>query len=421
MERLAILLSLLFICFQSYAQSQSDQALNLPEDNYAAYRADGDKFKKTPRPWGVSFVKNGDIVTAIKINRLGVVEELFEADLPEQPAYYTYEGKRALIDNGIIYYYEFKLNKADILYALAAPGKSASGNVKDWNRDIVDKQKSTLGSQADTRTELAEIAKAKEEAEIAAASLKDKKVNSLKIVLVDGLESNSHGSIINFGVEAIFDDGTISKTNSLGGKMPWDDLDIQISGGILAEGSISISKDADKIPADVVKISVKSKYHALSDTKEIEVLYNETLTLNYNGDNASSMRRGHYNGIVGGSLIIYAKKAVSGKGKPIVKLEIRGAANNQVLHKYKIGTGGHLTIYANGQSGMTGDKRHSGGNGGDGGNITIYADPSISAMPITVYNEGGQGSGNRENPGNTGYRGKKGTTNTIRQSVNINW
>ncbi|MCZ2222773.1 MAG: hypothetical protein LC122_03990 [Chitinophagales bacterium] len=420
MKQLIFLLTILLTGLQLSAQSQSEQALNLPEGNYSAYKVENNKFIKTLKHWGVSFVKGTDVVVAIKINRLGIIEEEFKADLAENPAYFMYEGKRTIIIDGNIFYYEFKANKASIVYVLSPEGKSISGNVEEWNAKIVEKQKGSLSNQSETRAELAAKAKAKEEAEIAASSLKGKKVKSLKIVLIDGLEKNTHGSIINYGVEAVFEDGKISKTNSLGGKMPWNDLEIKISGGIYTEGAITVNDDASEIPGDQVVINVKSKYQPLSDKKEIEILYNDALELNYSGS-SSSIYRSAYNGMRGGSLIINAAKAVSAKGKSIIKLEIRGAANNEVLHRYKIGQGGLLTIYANGQNGMIGDKRHSGGNGGDGGDITIYASPSIGEIPITVFNSGGDGGKNRENPYNVGSRGRNGTKRIIRQNVNLSW
>ncbi|MEQ8530954.1 MAG: hypothetical protein RIB86_03840, partial [Imperialibacter sp.] len=68
-----------------------------------------------------------------------------------------------------------------------------------------------------------------------------------------------------------------------------------------------------------------------------------------------------------------------------------------------------------------------GGNGGNGGSVTIIKDPSVASFNVTINNQGGKG-GNGGPPyyntgikGNDGSPGTDGYTDTKIASVNLNF
>jgi hypothetical protein len=410
------------------AQNQNQLAAKLNTDNFSAFKYDavgyGEKGKAIPAgkaPWTLKINKQGskdasgaEQVSSIVLNRAGVVEEIFQADLPGHPAYFFSDLHRALILDGKIFYYAWK-NGADIKYVLVPVGESFSGQHSEWKSKVEAAQNRVLEEQKNVRTEIASAKDKAEQAEKAANSLKGKSVRQIRVKWLETPAAVGHLTKLKYGIEAELSDGKVLKTGNMGGKLPWDDFDIEVSGAEFGEEMLTVWEDASKIPDDKVVVNVKSKHGAQTATIALDVTYTQPYVAKHEGWSYSGANGNH-----GVSLIVLAKADKTAQGKPVAKIEINDAQSGTTLHRLKLAPGTGLKIEAYGGKGASGGKDRRGYNGGNGGDVTVIQDPSITSLALVVNNKGGQGGNG--GPGQmSGLAGKDGRYDNKKQPVSLSW
>ncbi len=107
-------------------------------------------------------------------------------------------------------------------------------------------------------------------------------------------------------------------------------------------------------------------------------------------------------------------------GKTINKVEVRDGSG-KTLHRLKMAKTATLNIYSHGGNGSFGMDDTRGGDGGDGGNITIIQDPSVSTFTYTVNNDGGNGGKHQDYRLYDGKSGSSGSTRKSTGSVSFDW
>lgn len=411
------------------AQNQNQLVVKLTTDSFSAFKYEavgyGEKGKAIPAgkaPWTLKINKQGskdasgaEQIASIILNRAGVVEESFHADLPGHPAYFFSDLHRAVILEGKIFYYTWK-NGADIKYVLVPVGESFSGQHSEWKSKVEAAQNRILDEQKNVRTEIASARDKAEQAEKAANSLKGKSVRQIRVTWLEMPTVIGHLTKLKYGIEAELSDGTVLKTNNLGGKLLWDDFDIEVSGAEFGEEVLTIWPDASKIPHDKVVVNVKSKHGAQTATIAVDVTYTEPYVAKHEGWSYAGANGNH-----GMSLIVLAKADKTAQGKPVIKVEINDAQSGKTLQRLKLAPGTALKIEAYGANGSSGGKERRGYNGGNGGNVTVIQDPNITNFALVVNNKGGQGGSGGPNKSMPGFAGKDGRYDSKKQPVSLSW
>jgi len=413
--------------------NQNAQGAKAGQGDYTCYKFD--EKKRTPfasgKPWGVSFTtsgKDGDgnqIISQLVLNRAGVIEEIFVPDLPNHPAYFTYNSIRAMYMDGKLFYYTWVSGAPkEIKFVLVPNNGNLSGKHDEWLPKIQAHQNQILADQKNARANLADEKAAQEAAEKLANSLKGKSVKSIAVKWVENPTSLGHFSKIKYGIEAQLSDGKTLKTSNLGGKMPWDDFSIEVSGAEFGEEVLTVWGDCSKIPNDQVVVKVKDKHGLnLSTSISLDLTYNESIQLDYSGARGGVVNIYSYAGARGGNalnLIIKSVGAKTSAGKSIHKVEVVDASTGEVLNMLKLGPGQNLSVLANGGNGSYGRDNTNGGNGGDGGNVT-YLQDSSSGLVVTVNNKGGSGGKHDTLMSKNGATGKDGRYDVKKQAVSLGW
>ena len=109
--RIVILQLVSFVFLNLNAQeNQNIELSKLSSGNYTVNKViengSNFKFETAAKQWPVSFIKTGDIISEVVVNRAGIIEEKYQSDLPAFPAYYknaTSEIVITAIDKKIYY------------------------------------------------------------------------------------------------------------------------------------------------------------------------------------------------------------------------------------------------------------------------------------------------------------------------------
>ena len=246
-------------------------------------------------------------------------------------------------------------------------------------REFADK---TIEEQKKAYSDNLKEENAKKEAERKAKfSIEGKDVSKVEIINIVTPEKFGHYTGFTFDIQATLKDGTVISTK-------------ESNQGYMSDYEISYDKanynygklEKGFLSDDKIKITIKSKYNpALTDSKDVVVLYNQDISNKWNG---TSWSRGAGESAMNFKIEV---KQVKHKvnGSDLLQVRITNVSTSEIIDEYKIGIDQTLHFYANGGSGGKDDGR--GGNGGNGGNITVIKDPNVKYFNLDYSNNAGRG------------------------------
>ncbi len=430
--RIILIQLLTVVLFNLNAQeNQNVELLKLTSGNFTVNKVveggSNFKFETSAKPWPISFNKEGDRFTEIVINRAGIIEEKYQADLPGFPAYYkstTSEIVITAIDKKIYYYTWSVKMGATIKYIFS---ESKVKNYLDEKTILENYRNSIKELQISARSQRIEENNAIAEKLAEENTLKGKKIKSVKIIPINNSTEIGLLSILAIGIEFELDNGKILKTTNLGGFTPYTDIETEVSGGDFAGGDFKIADDSRKIVNDKIEITAWSKF----DDKKIKSKYSLPLNykkdVNYNFQGASGASGRGYtvgytvngtNGMDGKSVNITVT-SITINNEKINKLSITDASTGKLLTESKIQVNYTLNINTNGGSGGNGtegkDNGGNGGHGGNGGNIILSGNgiESLKIMSTTYGGKGGVGGKAKTQVYNNGINGSTGSNGIV--------
>lgn len=423
MNKILLTLTSCIIFFNVAAQkNQHEELSSFSNGKLTVFKPENDKFISSGKPWPYEVNKSGSRVQKIILQRAGIIEEIFLPDLDNHPAYFLFESQRLAAFEGSIFYFTWKGDMATIKYVLVPEGKSFSGQVKDFEQKLSAYQLAVLGSQGNARENLASERKEQEKLDKIANSIQNKKVKSIKASWLNLPSKIGHGTKLKYGIEATLEDGTVLKTSTLGGKMPWDDFVITVEGAEFGEEQLAVEMDAKKIPNDKVIVNVKAKSNPSLTTKiETNVNYSEIVNLQYNAyqNGGYVVRNTGAHGLNAFDITVKSASYTTKNGEAANKVEVIETSTGKVLNRLKMSAQATLNIYSNGDGGMSGKDSKRGGNGGNGGNFNIIKG-SGSSLQLNIINNGGRG-GNHSSALMQGNDGRKGNISNSSQAVSFSW
>ena len=449
---LTFLVALFFGLSSSAQKNQNEILANYASGKYGVYKVEKvsyDTYKMVPvkKQWPIEFTKSGNNITNVLVKRSGILDENFIPDVPGYPAYFSYSTYRLSFIDGLGVYYSWNgKGHATTKYVFVKTGSSLKLKYEELNTKVADYANAVFKGQTSARANVKEKKAELAEIERKENSLQGKQVNKIEIKLVNKPSKIAHYSdAINYGIIATLKDGTQLKTPSLGGKLPWDDFNLQHKGCSNTIDKVQVDVDAKTLTQDRISLVAVSKYHpTLKAEKHINTTNDLDFQVAKNGFHGSNRHNATNTTVIGRSqrggnghnLTIKVKKTTHKQTKvPLLKVEVFDKTENTIVGRYKILPSTQISIYSNGGPGQWGSDGSSsnypngdkGGSGGNGGNITIIKDPSVSVFNITVENKGGNGGsgGKRYNingsNGDRGNTGQKGIFKTITKSVTLNF
>ncbi|MBN8695327.1 MAG: hypothetical protein J0L87_02250 [Bacteroidetes bacterium] len=432
MKKIFFLLFITLIFRESAAQeNQNIELSKLSSGNYPVYKVlenNGNfKFEAAAKPWPINFTKAGEEFAEIVVNRAGIIEEKYQADLPGFPAYFKSATSDIVITaiDKKIYYYSYSVKSgASIKYIFS---ESKVKNYADEKSTLDNYRTSIKELQTNTRTQRIEeknalAAKLEEE-----NTLNGKVIKSINVVPVSKPSEIGLLSIISIGVEFTLDNGKVLKTKNLGGHTPYADFESEVSGGEFAGGDFKVADDCRKIPGDKIEITVWSKFDAkkIKGKYSCPINYKADVNYNFSGSHGASGRGGTVgysingkNGADGKNININVT-AMQLNGESVNKIVITDMYSGGVIAECKLNANYTLNINANGGNGGNGsvDFGNGGnaGDGGNGGNVAISG-TGASSLKSVISNKGGTGGvgGNAKNQSfEKGKNGKNGNNGII--------
>ncbi len=381
-------------------------------------------FQKVSKPWPITIEKNGNKISKLIINRAGIIEEAYNPDLAAYPAYFKDKKHRVVFIDDNFYYIKWSGGKATIKYILTENESVDKDHAKHISK-IEYYIPKTVAAQSEDRAEIAANQSKIDAAEALANSLKGKSVKNIAVKWISDKNETGHLVKINYGIQATLSNGKILKTKNLGGKMPWDDFKITVKGAEFGEEIITISENANTIPNDNVVMSVQSKHQSnIKTSSKLPVHYNTGLHVNYFGERGGVVHltvSAGYRGGSGKDVIVSVKANTTSNGDRVNQIEIKDASLGQVLRRLKMSPNAPLTLNLMGGSGSYGRDNTRGGNGGDGGDVTILKDSSVRTFNYTINNQGGNGGKHEDYRSYDGKRGSKGSISVRTSSVSFGW
>ena len=456
-----LLLSSVFISIIgliSAQNHQNEQIKDFTTGNYSVFKVVKKSYTKTvfeviKKKWPIEVIVTNNRIEKVLLKRAGIIDELYQPDVPSYPSYFGFNDVRITYINGVLFYYKWTSNnKAEIKYALTNKGKSLSGKIDKYVLELESYILSIIKNQSGAKEQIKKDKAAQKEAERLANSLQNKKPLKIEFQLEGTPKDLGMGSIIKYGIIATLEDGSKLKTPNLGGKLPWSDFIIKVEGGTPNAGECMVLEDGSLIPNDQLVFNVKSKFHSSIYLKhKINLKYNKEFVIEYEGasgndgrsaglacDNCSSNGTSASSGYKGKNLDIKAIEVTSKAGLSYNKIEVIDSYSGKVLHKLKLGLNTRLVIRniggqgGYGGSGMASGSNYSanggnGGNGGAGGDINITKNENTFSFMYSAENyggyggSGGSGDGNHGVGGSSGYRGSQGMVSDNIGFVIINW
>lgn len=240
-------------------------------------------------------------------------------------------------------------------------------------------------------------------------SIEGKKVAKVEITDIKAADAFGYYRPFSYQIKATLADGKTISTKDGGF---WSDYSITYANGDVKSKTI---QDTKFVNGDKIVVTVKSKFDSkIVATEDVVMDYSETLTMNFNSNNW---------GVSGSSLKIEMKQrkhAVTGKEVVMIKVtDLSGYAKPKYMI---IDADESLNVWTKGHNGYktvgTGNSTGPGANAGDGGNVTVYKDPSVKNFNINYTVNGGIGGAGTYGY-NRGRDGRDGTYKEIVRAVNF--
>lgn len=411
-----------------YSQSQSELLKNFTAQSLVPGAVADNKVSVRPKEWPITIERIADKISKITLMRAGVLEEVYQPDVPAYTSYFYAGDTRLCFINGLFVYYKLKSNEFEILYVLGTNGDNIkSVDVAKLRSSLTDYFATMSYEQRSAKDNLKDDLAAAKEKEKLANSLKGKNIKSLEVVWLTKESETGMQSKIQFGVKATDINGKVFATDNLGGKTLWDDFEVSAKGAVYGDEYLTVDTDISKIPNDIVTVTVKDKYQPnVSASNNIKLAYNTAVTLSYPGKHGCPPLISG-TGTSGGRAPNAELNVCNSKDKNFVIIEVKIGGIS--LHKVKLKKDVPLYIDVTGGGGCSGRSEKTsqggkGGNGGDGGDVTINKDPSVSGETINVYNSGGKGGKGGKGSlvdGPAGTSGQSGQINYNTKSIQFNF
>ena len=377
--------------------SQSDMAAKWEDKEYDKYRSD----VRTPESKGVKVridKKDG------QVNSIWLGDIEYRADeygKSDFVRYYKTTGSGhyqvVFMESKIVVFTTSGAGQLTTKYFLNKPGRYA--DVKSAG-DYVE------ASQVNQQEDLELYAKnaqadadAKFKVRKAEWSIEGKKVTKIEVTDIKAPEAFGYYRSFNFQIKATLANGKTISTKDGGF---WSDYTITYKNGDVKNKTI---QDTKFITGDKIVIEVESKFDSsLKTTGEAVMDYSETLTM---GNNANNWGESAANYTVEVKQMPHAIT-----GDAILLFKVTDHSGYQPILYFKMDASKTLNFYANGHNGYkTVNSGHDNGNGanaGNGGNITIIKDPSVTIFNINYTNRGGVGGSGVGSGYNRGADGRDG-------------
>jgi len=420
---------LIFSFFKTSAQENQNFLLSkFSSGNFTVFKCvengNNFKFEASAKPWPINFAKEGERITEITIKRAGIIEEKYQADLPNYPAYYKSISSEIAVTalDDKLYYYTWSIKTGSSIKYIFSETKVK--NYLDEKKVLDDYRNAIKDKQTNARTQRVEENNALAEKLVEENTLKGKKIKSVKLVPINKPGEIGLLTIMSVGVEFELENGKILKTINLGGFTPYTDFDAEVSGGDYAGGDFKVADDSRKIPNDKIDISVWSKFDDKKNKGKIgfPVNYKKDVHYNYQGGSGGSGRTGTVgftiNGTngTGGRSVKIDVTSLFLDGEKVHKLVISDASVGRILSESKIHADYTLNMNTNGGNGgdgADGTDRYgnggNGGNGGSGGNIFLSGN-GASTLKIALTTSGGTGGVGGRAKTKAFYNGTTGST-----------
>lgn len=444
-----ILIFVLLLSFlKGFSQeSQNDIIANYSSGLYTVYKSDDkNKFEKVSKNWPIEISSNGGLVNKILVKRSGILDEIFIPDVIGYPSYFLFKNFRLTFLKEYIVYYEWNAKQeATAKFIFVKEGHKFNEEYGTVNLTVQKYVAATFKNQS--------TAKSTQKEELARLTEQDRKINSLEgkevktiaLKIIQQPDQVGHfGKAIHYGIIATLKDGTELKTTNLGGKLPWDDFELNHEGCSNIAEITNVENDASKIPNDEVVLNITSIHHKQLKASHSIVTTND-IPIQVYRNGYRGLDRGKtevtFQGVDGqhaGNGETLTIKVVAAKhkktGGAINKIEVYSESQKQIVGKYKLTPGTALIVNVKGGQGMDGRKGWEnskmggkGGNGGNGGTVTVIKDPSVQEFNITINNEGGNaGRGgppaqSYNSKGPDGHQGSQGSLHNQTQKVSLNF
>jgi hypothetical protein len=419
---------MMLIGLMSQAQDQLVLLKDFKSKSLVPASVVNDKVEVKAKEWPITIEYQGNSISKIVLLRAGVLEEIYQPDVPSYPSYFYTSENRLCFLNGYFIYYRMKSGEPEISYLLsdnvellkAAEVSKVRSNLTDYFMQISIDQK---GAKESLKEDLNAI-KEKEKLE---NSLKGKSIKSLEIVWLTNESETGMQSKIQFGVKAKDASGKVFATDNLGGKTPWEDFEITSKGAVPGDEYLTVDTDASKITNDMVSLTVKSKFHqGITTSSSIKLAYSTPVKLSYTGKH--------------GCPPLISGTGTRGSRAPDAELNVCNSKDGQfvlievkiggvVLHRVKLKNGVGFYLDVNGGGGCSGKSQKSsngekGGDGGDGGNIIVNKSAGLTGDNLNLYNSGGKGgNGGKGKPfdGPSGMSGRSGDTKYNTKAIQLNY
>lgn len=410
------------------AQNQNIQLKEFKSKSLIPASVVSDKIEVKAKEWPISIEYQGSNISKIVLMRAGVLEEIYQPDVPSYPSYFYTSENRLCFLNGLFIYYKMKSGEPDISYLLAdnadilkaADARKVKGALIDYFMQISIDQK---GAKETLKEDLSAL-KEKEKLE---NSLKGKSIKSLEIVWLSNESQTGMQSKIQFGVKAKDAAGKVFATDNLGGKTAWEDFEITSKGAVPGDEYLTVETDATKISNDMVSLTVKSKFHpGITASSSIKLSYSTPVKLSYTGKHGCPPLTSG-TGTRGGWGPEAELNVCNSKDKAFVLIEVK--IGGTTLHRVKLKKDVPFYLDVSGGGGCSGKGEKSsnggkGGDGGDGGNIVVNKSADLTGDNLNLYNSGGKGGiGGKGKPfdGPAGTSGKSGSLNYNTKAIQLNY
>ena len=240
-------------------------------------------------------------------------------------------------------------------------------------------------------------------------SIKGKKATKIEITDLNAAHSKGYYRSFSFQIKATLANGKTISTKDGGF---WSDYEVTYANADVKNKTI---QDTRFVKDDKVIITVKSKFDSkVVATADLVMDYSETLTMNFNSNNW---------GKSGSPLKIEAKQrkhAVTGEDVIMIKVtDLTGYAKPKYMI---IDANQSLNVWTKGHKGYktagTGNETGPGENGGNGGNVTVYKDPSVTSFNVDYTTDGGIGGAGTYGY-NRGRDGRDGVYKEVTRAINF--
>jgi len=379
--------------------------------------------EKVAKQWPLSIERDANQnITKIIIMRAGIIEEVFTPDILSYSTYFTNGVDRLTYVNGNFFYYQTKQSTYDvsdqIKYILYKDEKSTLALPTDFYEwvGLMNYFDEAKKGQSVAKTNLKADIEKQKETEALKNSIKGKKIVKLDIDWLTKESETGLESKISYGIVATDDKGIEYKTNTLGGKMAWDDFEITCKGAEPGDEFLMIPNTLRNVENNLVKLTVKSKHHpSLIITENLKLSYATPVKVRYVGYDCSSGSSSSQaaSGNRGVSLTLYVTESAD---KMLNLVEVKDGSGAS-LQKIKVQKGVNVIVQNYGGNGCSGNDKKAPGNGGNGSDVKIVKSPGVATDFIQINNSGG-----KSGSGCCGAKsGVQGNISESSQAVNLNF